>query len=1001
MNIIDIHVYGYGKLENYHISSLSGLQVFYGENEAGKSTVMSFIHSILFGFPGKHSSELRYEPKNHSKYGGKLKAFFPGKGIVVIERVKGRAAGDVTVSMQDGTIGGEELLKDLLGGIDKSIFQGIFSFNVHGLQNVQAMKGEDLGRYLFSAGTLGTDKLLQAEGVLQKEMEQRFKPSGKKPVLNEKLKELKEVKAALKNAEKQNEHYSQFQAEKDRINSRIGQLEGEIAKLEMETARLRDYKRNEHLVIEEARLIKRLEETGLFIFPEDGLSRLEKIGQQIKPIRARMLWIEDKRVSLLKEAEGCKPDFALLDMETEISARIEKQPIYEQLVQEKNLLDLKLEELLEEISQINDSLHTELTEEKIQDVNTSIFIKEKAENVQQRQQRLDEKKLELEAAFEEEKAALVELEKQAASFEKERLPEQKRIQLSRELDAAENHESIKSELNQVREQIAAYKAMVNNEQIRLKRQRKKDFYQLVLLGSIFLILVIWGFMNGQLLLSTTGAIGILAISAIYIKSSADSKKETRDEGTTRLLERERLLNEKLGRQPDGDLFTIKSLLQKDDELRQQHRELKVKIQQQNLRYEKVIQQFEKWEFEVSELRKDRKELIEKLGLRGSSSPKKVFDAYVLIEKQKQLFRERKRIADRLGAISETLAEIETSLSQLGRQFLQNPDLPPGETGTLLKKKIREAVADKARYRGLMAKLEELDEEYTILEKELQMLTNEKQDLFAQADAADEDQFRMYAQKNRQKKDWSSRLVDVGHQLEGAGITPEDKLAILNGEPLEDQLDKKAGLIDQYKKEQTDLLGQFAHVKHSMQLLEAGGIFSELLHKYRQLKHEFEEDAKEWAKYAVARDLLSKTIDRYKNERMPKMLAEAERFLAHLTEGNYIRVIPQDAGAGFFVERKDHLLFEANELSQATAEQVYVSIRLALAAIYFDRYPLPLIIDDSFVNFDHKRAARMMELLREFSGNQILIFTCHRHILDHFSESEILQLGKTRDKAIYE
>ena len=72
MKIKEIKVYGYGKLENIVIKQIENFTVFYGENEAGKSTIMSFIHSILFGFPTKQQSELRYEPKFHSKYGGQL-----------------------------------------------------------------------------------------------------------------------------------------------------------------------------------------------------------------------------------------------------------------------------------------------------------------------------------------------------------------------------------------------------------------------------------------------------------------------------------------------------------------------------------------------------------------------------------------------------------------------------------------------------------------------------------------------------------------------------------------------------------------------------------------------------------------------------------------------------------------------------------------------------------------------------------------------------------------
>ena len=115
---------------------------------------MSFIHSILFGFPTKQQSELRYEPKKGAKYGGQSTVLFPNEGRTIIERVKGKATGDVVVRLEDGQLGGEEMLKELLSSIDKHLYTSIFSFNLHGLQNVHQMKEQDLGRFLFSIGTV-------------------------------------------------------------------------------------------------------------------------------------------------------------------------------------------------------------------------------------------------------------------------------------------------------------------------------------------------------------------------------------------------------------------------------------------------------------------------------------------------------------------------------------------------------------------------------------------------------------------------------------------------------------------------------------------------------------------------------------------------------------------------------------------------------------------------------------------------------------------------------
>lgn len=51
MKIIALNIYGYGKITETEIDANQQFIQFFGENEAGKSTMQSFIHSILFGFP--------------------------------------------------------------------------------------------------------------------------------------------------------------------------------------------------------------------------------------------------------------------------------------------------------------------------------------------------------------------------------------------------------------------------------------------------------------------------------------------------------------------------------------------------------------------------------------------------------------------------------------------------------------------------------------------------------------------------------------------------------------------------------------------------------------------------------------------------------------------------------------------------------------------------------------------------------------------------------------
>ncbi|HBT73916.1 MAG TPA: hypothetical protein DEB37_17215, partial [Lysinibacillus sp.] len=134
LTIQKIQIYGFGKHENITISLNEGVTIFYGLNEAGKTTIQQFILQMLFGFPIRQQTQRKYEPKVSTKYGGQLTLVHPIYGQCTIERVKGKAAGDVSVYLEDGTTGHEELLTKLLYGYSRTSFESIFSFSLHELQ---------------------------------------------------------------------------------------------------------------------------------------------------------------------------------------------------------------------------------------------------------------------------------------------------------------------------------------------------------------------------------------------------------------------------------------------------------------------------------------------------------------------------------------------------------------------------------------------------------------------------------------------------------------------------------------------------------------------------------------------------------------------------------------------------------------------------------------------------------------------------------------------------
>ena len=103
MKLIDIHILGFGKFSNVTINFSDTVNVIYGSNEAGKSTIHAFIKAMFFGMErgrglaAKTDDYTKYEPwEATSAYGGFLRLEYGGT-IYRIERNFGKSPTDVTV----------------------------------------------------------------------------------------------------------------------------------------------------------------------------------------------------------------------------------------------------------------------------------------------------------------------------------------------------------------------------------------------------------------------------------------------------------------------------------------------------------------------------------------------------------------------------------------------------------------------------------------------------------------------------------------------------------------------------------------------------------------------------------------------------------------------------------------------------------------------------------------------------------------------------------------
>ena len=96
MKINSVYISAFGKFNDKTFDFSDGLNIIYGENEDGKTTLMNFIRMMFYGTTGKSNEELlknprkKYAPRNDKAMAGRIDFEVDGKKYR-IERIFKRA----------------------------------------------------------------------------------------------------------------------------------------------------------------------------------------------------------------------------------------------------------------------------------------------------------------------------------------------------------------------------------------------------------------------------------------------------------------------------------------------------------------------------------------------------------------------------------------------------------------------------------------------------------------------------------------------------------------------------------------------------------------------------------------------------------------------------------------------------------------------------------------------------------------------------------------------
>lgn len=190
-------------------------------------------------------------------------------------------------------------------------------------------------------------------------------------------------------------------------------------------------------------------------------------------------------------------------------------------------------------------------------------------------------------------------------------------------------------------------------------------------------------------------------------------------------------------------------------------------------------------------------------------------------------------------------------------------------------------------------------------------------------------------------------------------------------------------IHRLERRQAELTARASDLAARVETVLAGAPdIADLRRELAQLEEERAAYEEELAAIHLAREGIEAAAAQVHREFAPQLNAALSRAAEKLTCGRY-RQVRLDEEMNLRVLTGDGRTVEAAALSGGTVDQLYFSLRLALLDLLTQgQEPVPLLLDDPFIQYDDQRAREAMALVGTVAEErQVVLFTCHQREME--------------------
>ena len=1012
---------GFGVWNGLKIGGLSDqISVFYGLNEAGKTTLLEFLRSILYGFSDDRRRYL--PPKQGGRPGGSMVISGSG-GLYELERYDDlhddNEPAPAVVLSPDGTRGGESTLSELLSGTDEKTFNRLFAIGLTEMQQLGTLSDTDAAALLFrlSAG-LDRVSLVDSLAALEQSRRRLLTFDGTPCKIRQLVDRRDQLREEIDGFGQLLDRHARLIQKQESINHHLSELEENKTTIQREAQLLeavitvRDPWRRRIELQEKIRSLQLPDRLAPGVEPDEMLARFRQIAKAVEKYQSRLSRIRNNRRELRSQAKGLKINRTLLAESSRIVA----------LRQQADWIE-SLEKRIEELSLERADLARRLAEEKIQlgvdsiNLPLSVLAYRPLDSLRRparNYNRLLRQRSTAEASMEVSRAALAdqnaEVDSLLAAMGETDLDEailcngnlvaslRRKIQLDERLAQLEqNNNLLEMECREcLNRQLMPVSAVVGLGLVFVTgiiSTLAGLFLPISILGRAGWPLAFLGLIGtaaaatAKIMLERSGAARLAAVRQ-QLDSVTTQLNQVQSESrqlAANLQESAQPARDRLGHAEDR-LKELEAIAPLDARRVAARREQETAERQWRELDERVEKARDRW-----------LDAIGAIGLPESLSVKQIgrlverIDDLVILENRidrtDEEIRQRQSERDSLVSKVRELAE----LAKIGI----DSDEPARLLQGLIEALDHNESLDQRR-KSLRREDKLLARRSAKINRRIKKANRRRRELLARLQISDESQLEDRAVKMTELSNARVELAEVEATINATlkNDYSEEKFARLleqSDESIEQQWDKAESDLAAIDERLAEYLQQKGEIRAEIKQLSDDRRPLRRSFDLAALEQDLGAQIRQWQVQTTVVTLLKKIKTIYEQTRQPETLQEASGYLGRMTLGRYPRVWTPLGEDRLYVDDDSGKTLTVEDLSRGTREQLFLALRLALVGSFARRgVQLPLILDDVLVNFDSARARATAEVMCDFTeaGHQLLLFTCHEHINEIFKNMGI-------------